>query len=81
MHWGIAYLREDIQDLRSGVRAMHDRMDRLAEASSARTDAMNENLTKRIDSRFALMLTAMIALSGIIIGANIAVMQMYLPSP
>ena len=31
MHWGISYLREDIQDLRFGVRALHDHMDRLAE--------------------------------------------------
>ena len=74
MHWGIAYLREDIQDLRLGVRAMHDRMDRLAEASTARIDSVNENLTKRIDSRFALLLTAMIALTAMTIGAIFAVL-------
>ncbi len=51
MHGGIAYLREEIQDLRLGGRAMHDRMDRLAQASTARIDAVNESLTKRIDSR------------------------------
>lgn len=32
MHWGITYLREDIQDLRSAVRAMHDRMDTLTQS-------------------------------------------------
>lgn len=31
MHWGISYLREDIQDLRQGVRALHDRVDQIAE--------------------------------------------------
>ena len=80
MHWGISYLREDIQDLRFGVRALHDHMDRLAEASTARIETVNENLTKRIDSRFALLLTAMIALTCMGIGANFAVLQMYLPS-
>ena len=80
MHWGISYLREDIQDLRFGVRALHDHMDRLAEASTARIETVNENLTKRIDSRFELLLTAMIALTCIGIGANFAVLQMYLPS-
>jgi len=34
MHWGITYLREDIQDLRSAVRAMHDRMDTLTQSVS-----------------------------------------------
>ena len=87
MHWGISYLREDIQDLRFGVRALHDhmdrlaeRMERLAEASTARIETVNENLTKRIDSHFALLLTAMIALTCMGIGANFAVLQMYLPS-
>ena len=80
MHWGISYLREDIQDLRFGVRALHDHMDRLAEASTARIETVNENLTKRIDSRFELLLTAMIALTCMGIGANFAVLQMYLPS-
>ncbi len=80
MHWGISYLREDIQDLRFGVRALHDHMDRLAEASTARIETVNENLTKRIDSRFELLLSAMIALTCMGIGANFAVLQMYLPS-
>ena len=87
MHWGISYLLEDIQDLRFGVRALHDhmdrlaeRMERLAETSTARIKTVNENLTKRIDSRFALLLTAMIALTCMGIGANFAVLQMYLPS-
>lgn len=91
MHWGIAYLREDIQDLRLGLRVMHERMDRLAEASNSliggvndnlsnRIDAGNKVLSDRIDSRFAVLLTAMIALIGISIGANFTFLQMYLPT-
>lgn len=68
MHWGISYLREDIQDLRQDVRAIHSRI-----------DGVNDSLMKRIDSRFALLLTAMIALAGIIVGANLAFLQIYLP--
>ena len=87
MYWDISYLREDIQNLRFGVRDLHDHMDRLAEpmerlaeASTARIETVNENLTKRIDSRFALLFTTMIALTCMGIGANFAVLQMYLPS-
>ena len=69
MHWGISYLREDIQDLRQDVRAIHSRIDVVA-----------ENLTRRIDSRFALLLTATIAMSGIVIGANFAFLRFYLPA-
>lgn len=58
MHWGISYLREDIQDLRQDMRALHGRIDQVS-----------ETLTRRIDSRFALLLTAMIALDGLVVGA------------
>ena len=58
MHWGISYLREDIQDLRQDVRALH----------------------ARIDSKFAVLLTVMIAVSGIVIGANFAFLRFYLPA-
>jgi hypothetical protein len=64
MYWGISYLREDIQDLRLETRALHGRIDHIVEV-----------LTNRIDSRFALLLTAMIALAGITIGANFAVLK------
>lgn len=98
MHWGIAYLREDIQELRLGQRALHDRVERLAEtttsqietvnkALSARIDAVNENLSDRVDSmharmdsRFAVLLTTMVGLIGITIGANVTFLRMYLPS-
>ena len=64
MHWGISYLREDLQDLRQEMRSVHGRID---------------GVNSRIDSRFALLLTAMIALSGIVIGANFAFLKLYLP--
>jgi len=98
MHWGIAYLREDIQDLRLGQRAGHDRMDAMGKDLTARMDALSKDLTARMDvgnkalsdridagnartdSRFALLLTAMIALIGISIGANFTFLQLYLPS-
>ncbi len=68
MHWGISYLREDIQDLRQDVRAIHSRI-----------DGVNDNLTQRIDSRFALLLTAMIALNGLTAGSIITFMKYWLP--
>lgn len=76
MHWGIAYLREDIQELRLGQRSMHDRMDAMSRDLTGRIDATNT----RIDSRFAVLLTAMIGLIGISIGANFTFLQMYLPT-
>ena len=105
MHWGISYLREDIQDLRLDQRAGLDRMERLGarieavndnlssrmdsmhESLTTRMDSMSKDLTARIDagnartdSRFAVLLTAMIGLIGIGIGANFTFLQMYLPS-
>jgi hypothetical protein len=58
MHWGISYLREDIQDLRQDVRALHT----------------------RIDARFALLLTVMIGLNGLVIGSVVAALRFYLPA-
>jgi hypothetical protein len=64
MHWGISYLREDIQDLRQDVRGLHNRIDALH---------------SRLDSRFAGLLMAMITLCGIVVGANLAFLRLYLP--
>ena len=57
MHWGIAYLREDIQEIRQDLRAL-----------VVRVDAVERRLNERIDSRFGLLLMAMIALFGMTIG-------------
>ncbi len=62
MHWGISYLREDLQDVRQDIRALHVRVD---------------SLHSRIDSRFALLLTAMIALTGVTVGTIIAFLQFH----
>ena len=64
MHWGISYLREDIQNLRNAVHALHGRVDMFGEA-----------LTRHIDSRFALLLTATIALHGLVMGTTFAAFQ------
>ena len=63
MHWGISYLREDLQDLRQEIRAVHGRFD---------------TVNSRLDSRFAVLLAAMIALSGIVIGAVFAILRFFL---
>ena len=39
-----------------------------------------ETLTRHIDSRFALLLMATIALNSLVIGANIAFRRLYLPA-
>lgn len=80
MHWGISYLREDIQDLRHETRALHARIDHAVEMLGHRIDGVNDNLTQRIDSRFALLLTAMIALNGLTAGSIIAFLKYSLPA-
>ena len=45
-HWGISYLREDIQDLRDQIRPMHQRMDRINESLADRFDEFNQRLNK-----------------------------------
>jgi len=56
LHWGIVYLREDIQDikseLRSELRAVHGRID---------------DTNKRMDVHFRWLMTTLIAVAGIII--------------
>jgi hypothetical protein len=75
MHWGISYLREDIQDLRQEIRALHARIDGVSESLTKRIDGVSETLTKRIDSRFALLLMAMVGLHGVTVGTIIAFLQ------
>ena len=71
--WGISYLREDIQDLRQDVRAIHGRIDETNRSLSQRIDETH----RRIDSRFAVLMTTMIALTGL----TMAVMKILIPSP
>ena len=64
MPWGISYLREDIQGIRQDIRVLH-----------ARVDHAVESLPKRIDSRFALLLTVVMANTGVTVGSIIAFVQ------
>ena len=51
-HWGVAYLREDLQDLRQQIAETNKRID---------------ETNKLIESRFAWLITTMVALTGILI--------------
>lgn len=63
MHWGIAYLREDIQDLRQQMRDdIHDVRNQIGKTNE-RIDETNEN----INARFKWLMTTMVALTGVII--------------
>ena len=64
MHWGISYLREDIQDLRQEIRALHGRID---------------STNQRIDTKFGQLLAAIVASGGIMVAAMFAMFQVYLP--
>ena len=61
-HWGVAYLREDLQDLRLQLREdVKDLRQQIAETNKC-IDRTNE----LIGSRFAWLITTMVALSGIL---------------
>lgn len=86
-HWGVAYLREDIQDvrreiqdvrqemrqefqnvrqeMRQEIQSVHSRIDE----TNKRIDETGKYLSQRIDSRFGLLLMAMIAMTGILLTA------------
>ena len=49
IHWGISYLREDIQDLRQQVGAVHSRVDAVNQSLIDRIDTVNQSLIDRID--------------------------------
>ncbi len=73
-HWGVAYLREDLQDLRQQVRDdIKDLRQQIAETNK-RIDEVHRLLSqqiaetnKRIESRFTWLITTMVALTGILI--------------
>ena len=55
-HWSIAYLREDLQDIRLQMRE---------DSKELRLQIVETN--KRIDSRFTYLITTMVAIAGILI--------------
>ena len=73
-HWGVAYLREDLQDLRQQVRDdIKDLRQQIAE-TNRRIDEVHRLLSqqiaetnKRLESRFTWLITTMVALAGILI--------------
>ena len=66
-HWGVAYLREDLQDLRQQMREDNKDLRQQMAETNQRIDGINESLGQRIDSRFAWSITTMVALAGILI--------------
>ncbi len=94
-HWGVAYLREDLQELRLQIREdgkdlrlqiaetnqridqtnnrideTNNRIDEINQSLGQRIDQTNnriDEVNKLIDSRFAWLITTMVALTGILI--------------
>lgn len=90
MHWGISYLREDIQDLKQEIRALQQRLDARIDGVSAdvvalgdklghRIDSQGEATNQRIDTKFGQLLAVIVAASGIIVGAMFTMFQMFRP--
>ncbi len=73
-HWGVAYLREDLQELRLQIREDGKDLRLQIAETNQRIDEVNQSLGQRvdqtnklIDSRFAWLITTMVALTGILI--------------
>ena len=73
-HWGIAYLREDLQDMRLQMREDTKELRLQIVETNKRIDEVNQSLGQRIDetnklleSRFIWIITTMVALTGILI--------------
>ncbi len=80
-HWGIAYLREDLQDMRlqmredtKELRVQMAETNKRIDETNKRIDETNRSLGQRIDetnklleSRFIWIITTMVALTGILI--------------
>jgi len=83
MHWGINYLREDIQDqraeMRSGVRQVRNELrDHQAESAAVRQEMQRglARLDSKIDSRFHLLLGATITLNGMLAALMTALIRL-----
>lgn len=51
LHWGIVYLREDIQDLRTEMRGLYTRIDDLRNEMIAQLGNQRSELTIKIDNQ------------------------------
>ena len=77
LHWGISYLREDIQDLRNQVGAVHHRIDETNRSLSEQIQDLRNQVglvhrridetNKRMDAYFRWTMTTLIAITGILI--------------
>jgi hypothetical protein len=67
LHWGISYLREDLQDLRRDTHADFQELRHEIRRLDARIDEKHEQQLQRLDNRFLWMVTTMIALTGVVI--------------
>ncbi|MDE3258006.1 MAG: hypothetical protein OYM47_09255 [Gemmatimonadota bacterium] len=68
-HWGVAYLREDLQDLRLQLREDVKDLRQLNAETNKRIDETNRRIDRTnelIGSRFAWLITTMVALAGIL---------------
>ena len=69
IHLGVSYLREDLQDLRhelrDELRSVHGRID----VTNQRIDDRFDKLNQRIDARFAVALTTLVVLTGVVVAA------------
>ena len=65
LHWGISYLREDIQDLRQDLRQQISDVRQQISDMHNRIDETN----KRIDLHFRWLMTTLVAVAGVIIAA------------
>ena len=75
LHWGVSYLRADIQDLRNQVGSVHHRIDETNRSLGERIDETNRFLGeqiqavhKRMDAHFMWIMTTLLAVTGILIG-------------
>ena len=69
LHWGISYLREDIQDIRQDIKDVRQESRDEMRQTNARMDSRFDEVNKRLDSRFTMIMTMMIALTGVLLAA------------
>lgn len=62
-HWGIAYLREDLQDIRLQMREDTKEL----RVQIAETNKRIDETNKLLESRFIWIITTMVAIAGILI--------------
>lgn len=77
LHWGISYLREDIQDLRNQVGVVHHRIDETNRSLSEQIQDLRNQIgavhrridetNKRMDAYFRWTMTTLVAITGILI--------------